>query len=237
MVSVCSISDLHLFCGRSRAHLLQEEIYRAAGESEIFVLNGDIIDFRWSVLGNVPGTILAAIGWLDRLCEAAPRCQFHYVLGNHDYAEGFQRALDDFCLERPNFTWHSYLWRIGDAVFLHGDVAITKMRGPDLRAYRDRWLEESPRGRVLDAAYDAAFRARIPSIIHRTAFRTTRVTRRVAYYLNDIGQNWESGARHVFFGHTHVPIDGVECAGLRFFNGGAALPGSAFHILRACIKI
>ena len=42
------VSDLHLFANRSNAHRYLEEIALAASQAEVFVLGGDIFDFRWS---------------------------------------------------------------------------------------------------------------------------------------------------------------------------------------------
>ena len=82
------VSDLHLFANRSNAHRYLAQIAIAASQADVFVLGGDIFDFRWSSLPTARAVGRAA-EWLDALLASSPACQFHLVLGNHDYHQVF----------------------------------------------------------------------------------------------------------------------------------------------------
>ncbi|HTN77248.1 MAG TPA: metallophosphoesterase, partial [Pirellulaceae bacterium] len=78
------VSDLHLFSRRSQAQRYRDQLHATARDAKVFVLGGDIFDFRWSMLKSVEVTVDAAIIWLEELIAPHPDCQFHFVLGNHD---------------------------------------------------------------------------------------------------------------------------------------------------------
>ncbi len=84
MASGHVISDLHLFAHRSVADSYMRDIRRAAAESDFFVLNGDIFDFRWSTLPTADDSLDAAVAWLRALVTEHPHCRFFYTVGNHD---------------------------------------------------------------------------------------------------------------------------------------------------------
>ena len=232
MAHVCTFSDLHMFCRRSHAQLYMDAVCAAAREADIFVLNGDIIDIRWTTLPSERETVDDALAWLDDLTSCHPKCQFHYVIGNHDNVQIFLDALRPFAARRPNLYCHSQLLRLGNAVFLHGDVAHRAMSIEDFSHYRDHWLADQKRGEAVNFAYDLATLCRVPPLLHRLAFPTRVVVERIAAYLDIIGLGRAAGVEHVFFGHTHVPLQGYEYRGMRFYNGGAAMPGVHFDILR-----
>ncbi|MFT5031383.1 MAG: UDP-2,3-diacylglucosamine pyrophosphatase LpxH, partial [Candidatus Binatia bacterium] len=66
------VSDLHLFSKRSRGHLHQGAIERAAADADAFVLAGDNFDFHWSTFGSIEKSAAAAARWLERLARGAP---------------------------------------------------------------------------------------------------------------------------------------------------------------------
>jgi hypothetical protein len=59
------------------------------------------------------------------------------------------------------------------------------------------------------------------------------VIERLAHYLDDIGHGANSATKSIYFGHTHLAIDGHEYRGQRFYNGGAPMPGLRFNVVRA----
>ncbi len=124
------VSDLHLFTRRSHAERHTESIRRAASRARMFVLGGDIFDFRWTKLPSVAHTMDEAVRWIDDLVAPHPRCDFHFVLGNHDYHERFMERLEKYSRMRANFAWHRYFLRDDHNVFLHGDVADRPMDQP-----------------------------------------------------------------------------------------------------------
>lgn len=232
-----TVSDLHLFCRRSQADRYLHTILEAAAESDVFVLNGDIFDFRWSTLISPEQTVASAIAWLAALVEAAPHCAFHYVLGNHDHYGIFMEALEVFAEEHDNFAWSPYYLRLGSALFLHGDVTIRKMTAADLEQYRAGWLEDANRGPVANAVYDVAFKIGVHKAVHHFAFPLSSVLDRLHHYVEDIGHGASGGVETVYFGHTHLAMPHYRHNGLIFRNGGAPMPGLAFHVLTADLPV
>lgn len=226
------VSDLHLYSRRSVAERHLEHIVARAAQARLFVLGGDIFDFRWTQLTSVRETIDAAIRWVDALVAPHPECEFHYVLGNHDSNRDFVERLEGLAERRPNLHCHHYWLRLGRSVFLHGDVADRPMDQQSLRYYRQRWHEDRKRGRMSNLAYDVAVGARLHKMASHVVHRRPRVARHILTYLRDIGQCANSGVRHVYFGHTHAAMSDYRYGGLTFHNGGAPIKGLEFRILR-----
>jgi len=233
---VSTVSDLHLFCRRSEANRHMDAIHGAAVKADVFVLNGDTFDFRWSCHENTRETTRQAIAWLQQLTAHAPNCHFHFVLGNHDHVEHFIDELHEFAERTSNLEWHPYYVKMGDTLFLHGDVANRKMTAQDLTAYREGWLHEESRGELVNTIYDVAFRARIHHAVTKFAFPTPVVVERIRHYLDDIGEGEGSGTDVVFFGHTHTAVSGYAHEGQRFYNAGAPMPGLDFQVLNAKVS-
>jgi UDP-2,3-diacylglucosamine hydrolase len=228
------VSDLHLFSRRSRAHLLADDLYRAAAGATTFVLGGDIFDFRWTTLGSVDETVEAALEWLRKLVEPHPDCRFYFIQGNHDSNPQFTRGLEEFRASAPNFDWHPYYIRIGRSLFLHGDAAQRPgMDHQSLNAYRARWVRERKHGQVANRLYGAAMAAHLHRPIGAAVHPTRRVVRRLASYAERMGHSRASGLRHVYFGHTHTALRDYRHSGLTFHNGGAPMPGLQFRIVDA----
>jgi len=113
-----------------------DEIALAASRAEVFVLGGDIFDFRWSSI-PILRAVERAVRWLRELASACPRCHFHLVLGNHDYHQALIDRLVELDKEVSNLSWHRYYVRLGSSVFLHGDVADKTMDARRLAEARD----------------------------------------------------------------------------------------------------
>lgn len=228
---VYTVSDLHLFCRRSEAHRHMHDIHDAASKADVFVLNGDTFDFRWSCHGSSPETARKAISWLKKLTSRWPDCDFHFVLGNHDHVGIFIDELHELAERTSNLRWHPYYVKFGDTLFLHGDVANRRMTASDLECYRKTCLHEERRGELVNSIFDVAFRAGIHCAINKLAFPTNVVVERIRHYLDDIGEGEGSDTEVVFYGHTHSAVDNYEFGGQRFFNSGAPMPGLDFKVL------
>lgn len=226
------VSDLHMFCKRSQWEAHLPAIRTAAQEADLFVFNGDTVDFKWSSLPSEAATVRAAIAFFRGFAEASPRCQVHVNLGNHDYVHGFIIALDQLSREVRNFSWHPYYLRVGRNMFLHGDVANRKMDHRKLKRFRAGWSHHRQQGRFRNRVYDAAFRAKAHVAVSRLVFPHKRTLRRVLAYLEDIGHCPKSGVERVFFGHTHVPVSGIHYNGATFHNGGAPMAGMPFDLVK-----
>ena len=237
MQKVCTISDLHLFCKRSQAGRYMEDIHRAAAGADVFVLNGDIFDFRWATFDTDEETVGEALRWLRDFLSKFPKCQFHYVLGNHDCLKIFTDALDEFAADIPNLDCHPHYLRLGNTLFLHGDAAVSDDGAEGFLRYRARWFHDEKKGAMANRFHDMAFRLGIHKAVYRTAFPTQRVVARLQRYLEDIKAEVGEGVEEVYFGHTHLAISGYEHRGIRFHNCGVPYSGLTFRILKTEVAI
>jgi len=225
------VSDLHMFSRRSRSHLHDEEILATAADAHTFVLGGDIFDFRWSTLCSVAATVDASINWLERLVGENAHCGFHFVLGNHDSNQRFVDRLEDLSQSAENLSWHKYYIRLGQSMFLHGDVADRRMTHTMLTESRVRWRDDEQRSPFRHLLYDSVVHLRLHKLAASCVHRPRRVAKRILGYLEDIGHGPDSGVQDVYFGHTHAAMSDYEYAGLRFHNGGAPINGLDFRII------
>ena len=231
------VSDLHMFCKRSEADFHMPAIHKAAEKADYFVLNGDTFDFRCSTLESTEATVREANRWLEKLAADHPSCHFHFLLGNHDCHHAFVHELERLVDKTPNLDWHPYYLRLGDTLFLHGDVANRKMTHCMLEASRNSWVKERQRGRTANLMHDVAFQFNVHKAVSQLAHPTKRVLRRVMAYLESMEPHIMDGVRHVYFGHTHVAMTNYAYRGLRFHNGGAPMRNVTFNILRAEIEL
>ncbi len=235
--TVYTASDLHMFCKRSEAPRHMDMLYDAAQNADVFVLNGDIFDFRWSTLKSTNDTVDKALTWLDDFINRVPGCKVHYVLGNHDSVKSFTDALGVYAREKDNLLWHPYYVRLKDTIFLHGDVAQKKMDAEDLTRFREGWYFDKKKGKWMNRIYDAAFLMKVHKGIHKVAFPNRITVERVRHYLDQIGEGPDSGTSTVYFGHTHVAMSDYEHDGVLYHNTGAPLKGLPFNILKTEIEL
>ena len=182
------VSDLHLFANRSNAHHYLEEIAQTASRAETFVLGGDIFDFRWSQHSRFAKPWIGPRTGLRNWPSPVPRCQFHVVLGNHDYHRAFIDRLVDLEQRIANLAWHRYYVRLGSSVFLHGDVANKVMDARMLAEAREEWLDHRRRGPFLSMLYDVVVATRLHKPVPRLVFAKRIVVRRILKYLESIGE-------------------------------------------------
>lgn len=227
------VSDLHLFSKRSRAHVHQPRILDAARRTGRIVLAGDIVDFRWSRMGSADATADAAVDWLGEILDGNDGGDVEYVLGNHDHVPELVERLEVLADQCPRFRWHPYHLRIGNAVFLHGDVSNPRMDQARLRAYRESFgAHERPSG-SSHHLYEVVVALRLHVLGARFLYPRAKVVRRIARYLDEVEHEVGAGLRNVYFGHTHLALSGEEYRGLRFHNCGAPIRGLEFQILEA----
>jgi len=227
------VSDLHLLASRSNGHRHFDNITSRARRATHFVFGGDTFDFRWATTRTLDEAYDAAALWLYDLTAGCPGCRFHLVLGNHDYHRGFIDRIEVLERDMDNLSWHRFYYRLGNTVFLHGDVADRKMTAEMLAERRERRHRHKKRGRMASRMYDLAVAARLHKPLPKLAFRKWLVARRILTYLDDVGQGPLEGVRHVFFGHTHSAMSGYRYGGVVFHNGGTPIKGMKFRILEA----
>lgn len=226
----CFVSDLHLLTSRSSAGRYLGAICEAALRSRVFVFGGDIFDFRWAGV-PIEYAALDAAQWLREFAESCPHCQFHYLLGNHDHHDVFIERLVELDRDVPNLTWDHHVLRLGDKVFLHGDVLGRNVTAESLTARRTRLRHHRVRDawehQVYELAVLAGLHKPVPYVVHPARV----VARGILRYLRRAGHGPESGVRDVYFGHVHRVIADYAYRGLHFHSGGAAIRGLPFKIL------
>lgn len=225
------ISDLHLLSRRSRADSFATAIHDAARHAHTIVLGGDIFDFKWSTLPSLSRSIEESMAWLENLVTPHSHCCFHYLLGNHDAHPLFVEQLDRLSFRLPQLFWQPFVLRLGACVFLHGDIVDSDLNHEKLNARRQALGELPPPGRMSHLLYDVVVKARLHRVAIRIGQRRTSVLRKLTQYLTDLGHGPQSGARHVYFGHIHRDMDGIQFGGLTFHNGGASIKGLPFRIV------
>ncbi|MBX3420165.1 MAG: metallophosphoesterase [Pirellulaceae bacterium] len=230
------VSDLHLFSRRSSAPQFEAAIRAAVQRSHTFILGGDIFDFRWSTQLSRGQAMQDGIAWLRRLIGLNTDCRFHYLLGNHDCHPEFVQSLERLVETTPQLVWHRHKLRIGDSIFLHGDIVDTKVHpGQSHHSVLDsrRLAGElrPPPAKISHALYDVAVQAKVHRLVVHVAKRRELVLRRLATYLKAHDACPATGVQHVYFGHTHRRLISVPYAGMRFHNPGAAIKGLPFQMI------
>lgn len=225
------VSDLHLFCRRFDGERFWSRLFDVARRAAAVVLGGDIFDFRWTTLPTLEDSADEAIRRLASLVGTNRRCDFHYLLGNHDHHELFVPRLERLAQDASNLSLHPYYLRLGTSVFLHGDVATRAMGAAELEKERRRWLRVRKQGRVANWAYDWSVRVSLHRLVYHVVYPPQAVARRILAYLEQIEQGPASGVTDVYFGHTHLAMSHFEHGGIRFHNGGAPVRNCEFRIL------
>ena len=214
------VSDLHLFAHRSDGPKHLQMMSRLAQDADFLVLNGDIVDFKWTTLACSESTARVGVDWLASLVTAAPNCELFYVLGNHDRVAFFAKHLESLAAESPRFHWHPTHLRIGSCLFLHGDLVFDRTC-PDPFGMAMR-----PTQRVRGMAANLGYRAVIATRAHRMAhpfFHPRRCARRITHCLERAHPDLADGLTDVYFGHTHRPFTDFRHNGLLFHNTGSAV--------------
>lgn len=223
-----TISDLHLLTTRSSAAKMMPSLHHAASGAGLFVLNGDIFDFQWSVYSDPERSLQYVEDWISELVERHPHCQFVFITGNHDSLPAYEELLEDLSGRYSNLAWDPFYLKVGEKVFLHGDVHNSPT--PEaLAAYRSRW-HGPPRKPWAHKAYFVFAWLRIPRLIHELTPAHRPVADVIAYLKEQLGPRF-GDVQDVYYGHTHKPHSNFLRQGLRFHNTGATLPG-----VRSCIQ-
>ena len=221
-------SDLHLFSRWSAANKHIAAIRRAAARSEFFVLNGDVFDFRWTTLPTVDETMSAAVEWLGDFATDHPHCQVHYVMGNHDASARFAEQLKVLAGELGNFEWHPSHVRLGNALFLHGDLVFHLQPESPF----ERTLAQPMRKRSKAAGHcNRLLHAMRFHTWHAPVCRPKRCANRIIRSFEGDPAGLTAGVTDVYFGHTHRMFTNYRLAGITFHNTGAAIGGIRGNVL------
>lgn len=222
------ISDLHLFTHRSTAAEQMQRIYEVARRSDFFVLNGDIFDFRWTMLDTVDETVIEAAEVLRHLAVEVPTCNVFYIMGNHDANVGLGKLLDALAEDVENFNWHPSHLRIGRNLFLHGDLPLQPGRADPL--LRDLKYRERRRAQGLHVGYRVLVATRLHRLVawmHSPQW----CARRILSALRSFHPDLLDGLSDIYFGHIHKPFSDFRFDGIRFHNTGSAVRGLKCQLL------
>lgn len=96
----------YLFCRRFDGERAWDKLLELSRRATMVVLGGDIFDFRWTTRPTIEQSAQEAIQLLASLVRKNRRCEFHYVMGNHDHHQLFLSRLDDLAGDEANFSWH-----------------------------------------------------------------------------------------------------------------------------------
>jgi UDP-2,3-diacylglucosamine hydrolase len=223
------ISDLHLLAKRSVGASLLDGIRPMLDRCDMLILNGDTFDFRWSTLPDETESIAAAIAWLEARLDSMAGRDLHFIHGNHDCLHGFRDRLQPLAQRWPNLHLHEDALRIGDRIFLHGDCANRKMDTAALKAFRDQWASDKPRGGFSAKMYDIADMSGLSWSFHRCYFPRDVTVARVAHYLDSAIPGWRESANHCYFGHTHIPFRNHRHGDVSYHNTGSGIRGMGFQ--------
>lgn len=224
------ISDLHLLTNRTTVQEHWSSIMEAADQADLFVFNGDIFDFKWSQHGGFRQSVRIAEAWIRTLVSAHRDTQFVFLLGNHDCIDPYKTALDSIQKGIRNFEWHENWYRVGQKLFLHGDVCHAGGTARALRAYRNRWSRVIRTSALSHAAYWAVGQSGIPNVAPRFLRRKACARQILSYLTDELGPDL-SGVEDVYFGHVHTAFRDFKVDGVTFHNTGAAIKGMELEII------
>ena len=216
------ISDLHLLTYRTIYDQYREEVELKLSHSDFFILNGDIVDFRWSIYGSLEKSVSNAELWLRHFCSINPSCTVHYMIGNHDHNQLWMDRLENLSQELGNLHVHQDFLRLGNNLICHGDASQHPSK-TKLQKYRQHYLWEKPKLRVLGAVYGLFAWLRFTTLAYLGESRRLNV-HRLSCYLEAVDPGWAE-VEVVYFGHTHVGFSGYRFEGRTFHNTGCMVRG------------
>lgn len=225
-----TVSDLHLFSHHSRPGRYMNVIRETSARADVFVLNGDIFDFKWSEHGVFTSSVTAAERFLESLLEAAPRCRFKVLLGNHDAVPPYMAALERLASVHPNLEWNEFACFVGNRIFLHGDVIHAGRSNKALRRFRSRLRRPANGHAIQRLAHSAVHRSRVPWAAFKVLPKRILAARILAYLEHE---NWLGGrpVRDIHFGHTHSDFEDFRYRGYTFHNCGSATHGARLRVV------
>ncbi|MCP4375667.1 MAG: hypothetical protein GY794_05770 [bacterium] len=215
------ISDLHMFARWSAPRKYIEQMHEAASGADFFVLNGDIFDFRWSLLPNVEATIDAAVDWLGEFASAHPNCTVYYIMGNHDGFAGLAGRVAELSGEVANFQWRPAYLRMGGVLFTHGDLFWRNGHNPFERNIPATARRIPP---LIGWAYHLIHTIQGTRLVH-AMWPAWRCARHIVKSLKSLPDELSGGITDIHSGHTHIPVSDFEYQGITFHNTGSGIRG------------
>jgi UDP-2,3-diacylglucosamine pyrophosphatase LpxH len=216
-------SDLHVFGCSSLYEILLPIFYAEAVKHPLIVLNGDTFDFKRSLFTSSEETTQHAITWLRELCRRASSSSVFFILGNHDCHETFVQALNNALPTLPNLTVIPEHLRLGSCLFVHGDAIDLPQGDTEITHVRSHYSQAEPNW-TTRAFAEVVTRLGLNKVEYLRHTRTA-LARRLLSYIRSSHPTALDGVRHIYFGHTHVPIDHFEYENIIFHNTGSMIRG------------
>lgn len=225
-----TVSDLHLFTSRTLISEFLPTMHSLTTDANLCVLNGDIFDFKWSVLGTFETSISTAVEWLESLAVDIPGCQFVIIQGNHDCHTSYSEALSEVCRSLNNLHWFEHHFLLGNKIFLHGDVGTGVASESSVMRRRARHSHRYAHSKIHRIAYWTASRSGIAGRLPRF-LPWRRQVRQVDKMLRaELGRRFDP-ITDVYLGHTHVAFEDFHFGGRNYHNCGAPINGAQFRAI------
>ena len=224
------LSDLHLFSSRCNVSFDLSAVHAFRTDSDCIVLGGDLFDFKWSRYGDAESTSREALLWLKAFLSETGDSHVIYLSGNHDCLPGFEEALSEYAKNCPRFHWIEHACKVGDCLFLHGDILDANGASLNaLRDYRREFHHPVARPVAMHRMYDIGVELRLHIAVASLIRKKIATCLQLANVLQSQTSFDFDSVQRVYFGHTHVPIDGIKYDGKQFFNPGAMLKYAKFQ--------
>ncbi len=226
------VSDFHQGAPYAAGDDAWASLRSQLGGVDMCVLNGDLFEnmIRWD---DKPLDELAktAVSRMKALMDEFPGCEFHFVIGNHEFYHEFIGAMKVLESQHPNrLHLHERYFRMGNALFVHGNQHIYPQayKDPFERPMSDR--QRNPLHQTLHVIGNVLV-PRVARFIPRFSLRPT--AQKILHTLKEDERKGRTSPgekplvlkeiQHIFFGDTHVPATHVEIEGIHFHNTGAAI--------------
>ncbi len=169
--------------------------------------------------------IAESIAFLKQFVKENPQTKLHFVLGNHELIKKFRGELDELEKNNANFEWSPEAIKIGDAMFVHGDLSIGRTTDQARKTYRIReahghmgWIKvltltlEEPGQTVVNLIrYPWLCIPKMDRWLKRHD-GTVNAKGEPKLHMKEDGETKPfsmEGIHHVFFGHTHIKFSGL----------------------------
>jgi len=216
------IGDLHLFAKRSQGSEHWDKISKIIGSKSIdrCIFIGDLFDFSWCLEYSRAESVKVAAKMLEILVREHHLIRFDYLLGNHDDNPRFKSELHSLCQKEKNLKVHPAHLKVGQTLFLHGDVVDRKSLGPEnISEHRLKWSAQKTHSKLLESIYGILVQVRVDEMGGLLKFLPPLVIHRLHDYLKNCDLE---EINCVVFGHTHRRLDHVS-KDIRFVNLGAPI--------------
>jgi len=213
-------SDIHEFATYSDFNNDRPKVLEAIKGKDFVVEAGDISECKNIVGVTVEEVVKKRLTNLDEQIRINPTCQIHILLGNHERYNKFVDPLMEYAKSHPQVHIHESYVRIGDAMYIHGDWHADDKDDILNRPYKDQDIDGIFRAKVYKGVLGIGAAGHIAErFIYPKEIILPRIRERL---MKECPEDMK-GVKHIFFGHVHYTMDGVEHEGIKHHNAGASI--------------